>query len=66
MAAIQLMWACGITACAIRVTSEYSFTEGSCWLVAGFELTRVDSITFETRRLNHSATALVMHRMMSD
>ena len=27
MAAIQLMWACGTTACAFRITSEYSFTE---------------------------------------
>ena len=46
MAAIQLMWACGITACALRVASEYPFTDlggtaaGSwllavgCWLLA--------------------------------
>ena len=40
MAAIQLMWACGITACALRITSEYSFTDlggidslFDCWLV---------------------------------
>ena len=26
-AAIQLMWACGTTASALRVTSEYSFTD---------------------------------------
>ena len=25
--AVQLMWACGITACARRITSEYSFTD---------------------------------------
>ena len=40
-AAIQLMWACGAMACALRVTSEYSFTDlgrtdswVGCWLVA--------------------------------
>ena len=27
VAATQLMWACGITACALRLTSEYSFTD---------------------------------------
>ena len=26
LAAIQLMWACGITSCALRITSEHSFT----------------------------------------
>ena len=39
VAAIQLMWACGITACALRITSECSFTDlgrmdsrVGCWL----------------------------------
>ena len=27
VAAIQLMWACGITACALKITSEYSFND---------------------------------------
>ena len=40
VAAIQLTWACGSTACAPRITSEYSFTDlgrmdscVGCWLV---------------------------------
>ena len=27
VAAIQPMWACGTTACALRITPEYSFTD---------------------------------------
>ena len=27
VAAIQLIWACGITACALRIASQYSFTD---------------------------------------
>ena len=40
VAAIQLMWACRIPACALRITSGYSFTDlgrvdssVGCWLV---------------------------------
>ena len=29
MAAIQLIWPCSITACALRFTPEYSFTDAS-------------------------------------
>ena len=31
VADIQLTWACGITACALRTTSEYSFTDPGGW-----------------------------------
>ena len=32
VAAIQLMWVCGMTACALRISSEYGWTAG-CWML---------------------------------
>ena len=61
------MWTYITTAYALRITSDYSFTDlgwidtwAGLWFVAltmGFEPARVDPIRFETLRLNHLATA---------
>ena len=64
-AAIQLTWACGTTACALRATSEQSFTDlgrmdiwVGCWLVLGSSSSGIRALARrpETLRLNHSVT----------
>ena len=66
LAAVQLLWACGTTACAVTIASDDLLSDPGrlesricCGVVpaTGFESMRVDPARMKTLRLNHLATS---------
>ena len=67
-AAIQLMWACSTSACALRVTSEYSFTDlgrmdswVGCWFVTCRVSNRIGTHAGIPHKIRNTAPYLLSH-----